>query len=337
MGEQCEDRLLSEDLTGRSAWGHAEQKWRAGASKLMVGTAGDARMDDQEVSTMRQVLIYPGEDGFWVAECPSLPGCISQGSTREEAGSNILHAIELYLETLAEDGLPIPDERFGEFYVKRETDDHIVLRRNDPWAQVVIPNHRQLDRRILWSALSKTELDAEKPSGPAQPEIPMAFTISVLAGAKSSAHLDQFSSWLIGGISAGFTLLLANQSTIGLGSSQLKGFAISFLFVALVSVGEKYLASIVAASGEAVKEARELGEKSVIGDPERFLVAIEEATARPARWLLKWQFKKVREGQSLAPALLVSRLAQAQGLCVLLQAASVILAIMWLAWHLGGQ
>lgn len=214
---------------------------------------------------MRQVLIYPGEDGFWVAECPSLPGCISQGSTREEAGNNILHAIELYLETLAEDGLPIPDERFGGgFHVKRETDDHIVLRRNDPWAQVVIPNHRQLDRRTLWSAFSKTELDAQKPSGPAQPEIPMAFTISVLAGAKSSAHLDQFSSWLIGGISAGFTLLLANQSTVGLGDSQLKWFACFFLLIALVSVGEKYLAAIVAAVGEAAKEARELGERWVI-------------------------------------------------------------------------
>ncbi len=34
---------------------------------------------------MRQVVIYPGEDGYWVAECPSLPGCISQGKTKEEA------------------------------------------------------------------------------------------------------------------------------------------------------------------------------------------------------------------------------------------------------------
>jgi len=36
---------------------------------------------------MRQVIIYPGEDGYFVAECPSLPGCISQGKTREEAVS----------------------------------------------------------------------------------------------------------------------------------------------------------------------------------------------------------------------------------------------------------
>jgi predicted RNase H-like HicB family nuclease len=61
---------------------------------------------------MRQVLIYPGEDGYWVVECPSLPGCISQGKTREEAIANIREAIELYIESLKDDGLPVPAEKF---------------------------------------------------------------------------------------------------------------------------------------------------------------------------------------------------------------------------------
>jgi predicted RNase H-like HicB family nuclease len=61
---------------------------------------------------MREVIIYPGEDGYWVAECPSLPGCVSQGKTREEAIRNIKEAIEGYLLALQEDGLPIPEERF---------------------------------------------------------------------------------------------------------------------------------------------------------------------------------------------------------------------------------
>ena len=61
---------------------------------------------------MRQVVIYPGENGFWVAECPSLPGCISQGETREEAVDNIREAIELYLSVLMEDNLPVPEENF---------------------------------------------------------------------------------------------------------------------------------------------------------------------------------------------------------------------------------
>jgi predicted RNase H-like HicB family nuclease len=61
---------------------------------------------------MRQVLIYPGDDGYWVAECPSLPGCISQGRTKEEAVINIREAIQAYIAALTEDGLPVPEERF---------------------------------------------------------------------------------------------------------------------------------------------------------------------------------------------------------------------------------
>jgi len=56
---------------------------------------------------MRQVLIYPSEDGYWVAECPSLPGCVSQGTTKAEAIENISEAIEVYIEALKEDNLPI--------------------------------------------------------------------------------------------------------------------------------------------------------------------------------------------------------------------------------------
>ncbi|MBK8135791.1 MAG: type II toxin-antitoxin system HicB family antitoxin [Chloroflexi bacterium] len=48
----------------------------------------------------RHVILYPGEDGYWVIECPSLPGCISQGETREEALANIKDAIALYIESL---------------------------------------------------------------------------------------------------------------------------------------------------------------------------------------------------------------------------------------------
>ncbi len=62
---------------------------------------------------MRQVIIYPGENGLWIAECPSLPGCISQGETKEDAIKNIKEAIDLYIETLEEDGLPVPEEQFN--------------------------------------------------------------------------------------------------------------------------------------------------------------------------------------------------------------------------------
>lgn len=61
---------------------------------------------------MRQVIIYPGEDGYWVAECPGLPGCLSQGKTKQEAIVNIREAIQGYIVSLEEDGLPVPEERF---------------------------------------------------------------------------------------------------------------------------------------------------------------------------------------------------------------------------------
>lgn len=61
---------------------------------------------------MRLVILYPGEDGYWVAECPSLPGCISQGKTKEEAIENIREAIRGYVAALEEDHLPVPEERF---------------------------------------------------------------------------------------------------------------------------------------------------------------------------------------------------------------------------------
>lgn len=61
---------------------------------------------------MRQVILYPGEDGYWVVECPSLPGCISQGETKETAIANIKEAIEAYVTVLEEDGMLVPEERF---------------------------------------------------------------------------------------------------------------------------------------------------------------------------------------------------------------------------------
>jgi predicted RNase H-like HicB family nuclease len=50
------------------------------------------------------------EDGVWIAECPSIPGCVSQGATREEALANIKEAIALCLEVRGERGLPLTVE-----------------------------------------------------------------------------------------------------------------------------------------------------------------------------------------------------------------------------------
>ncbi len=61
---------------------------------------------------MRQIVISPGEDGYFVAECPSLPGCISQGRSVQEAITNIREAITAYIDSLVQDGYPVPEDHF---------------------------------------------------------------------------------------------------------------------------------------------------------------------------------------------------------------------------------
>lgn len=55
-----------------------------------------------------RVLIEEDEDGIFVAECPTLPGCISQGNTRQNALKNINDAIKGYLKSLKKHNEPIP-------------------------------------------------------------------------------------------------------------------------------------------------------------------------------------------------------------------------------------
>jgi predicted RNase H-like HicB family nuclease len=56
------------------------------------------------------IVLTPGEDGWIVADCPIIPGCVSQGRTREEALVNIREAILLCLETRREEGWELPAE-----------------------------------------------------------------------------------------------------------------------------------------------------------------------------------------------------------------------------------
>ena len=55
--------------------------------------------------------MYPGEDGYVVAEVPSLPGCVSQGKTRDEALANVREAIALHEDVLRERGEPVPEDK----------------------------------------------------------------------------------------------------------------------------------------------------------------------------------------------------------------------------------
>jgi predicted RNase H-like HicB family nuclease len=56
-----------------------------------------------------RVYLEQDEDGMFVATCPTLPGCVSQGQTRAEATANIREAIEGYLKSLLKHGEPVPN------------------------------------------------------------------------------------------------------------------------------------------------------------------------------------------------------------------------------------
>jgi predicted RNase H-like HicB family nuclease len=68
-----------------------------------------------------KVILEEDEDGWFVVTVPSLPGCISQGKTKEEALENIKEAIELHLTSLAEEGIPLkPSKKISETTVAVE-------------------------------------------------------------------------------------------------------------------------------------------------------------------------------------------------------------------------
>jgi predicted RNase H-like HicB family nuclease len=53
------------------------------------------------------ITIFQDEDGMFITECPSIPGCVSQGKTEQEAIANIQEAIKECLEVRAEKGMPL--------------------------------------------------------------------------------------------------------------------------------------------------------------------------------------------------------------------------------------
>jgi predicted RNase H-like HicB family nuclease len=63
------------------------------------------------------ICLPPAQVDLYVVQCPSLPGCLSQGHTKEEAIENIKDAIVLFIEALKDQGLPVPEEKFDSLMV----------------------------------------------------------------------------------------------------------------------------------------------------------------------------------------------------------------------------
>ena len=66
--------------------------------------------NEQDFAKGRQVLLYTDEDGHWIAEVPSLRGCISDGKTREEARERVKEAIDLWIEAAVAHNEEIPED-----------------------------------------------------------------------------------------------------------------------------------------------------------------------------------------------------------------------------------
>jgi predicted RNase H-like HicB family nuclease len=85
-----------------------------GSALRLLGRLGSGTINtdsSRRVHVMKFAVTYSrDEDGAWVVECPSIPGCVSQGGTREEAEENIREAIAACLEVRAERGLPLTIE-----------------------------------------------------------------------------------------------------------------------------------------------------------------------------------------------------------------------------------
>ena len=86
----------------------ASAQYPAGSDGTDVAAVDFPREQSQTSIMKYRVVIEPDEDGVFVAECPALPGCISQGKTRAEALANIKDAMTGYLASLKKHGEPVP-------------------------------------------------------------------------------------------------------------------------------------------------------------------------------------------------------------------------------------
>jgi predicted RNase H-like HicB family nuclease len=77
----------------------------------------DAEVHPRRSNSLRQVMLIRAEGGYWVAECPSLPGCTGQGRTREGAIDSVKESIARCLCDLEERGFSVPEERFDALIV----------------------------------------------------------------------------------------------------------------------------------------------------------------------------------------------------------------------------
>jgi hypothetical protein len=147
-----------------------------------------------------------------------------------------------------------------------------------------------------------------------------------------SPSLDSFSGWLLGGFGAASTLLASQYDSLvkHVEPQAIRCLLTLFLLSLVVGVVEKYLSVIVSLSSQGSDIGIEVAQKALSDSAafnlENVLLAVEKSVFPPMRWAVHHSFEKAKKGDWISLARNMTRVAQIQGLLVLLQAALVIQA-----------
>lgn len=153
-----------------------------------------------------------------------------------------------------------------------------------------------------------------------------------LATQKVSSSFDAFSGWLVAGFGAALALFIANLNSFStfVSSASIKTAAFFFIASAVLAVLAKLLAAFVAAGTAAALEGavvgRDLAERQIELDIDRFFAEAEKALFWPARLFAQRAFAKAQGGNFAGPGRLYTKVAQVQALTVLVQAALSLVA-----------
>lgn len=154
-------------------------------------------------------------------------------------------------------------------------------------------------------------------------------TLSLLA-LGTTVSLEKFSSWLLAGFGATFALILSNIETVSnfISVENIKTGVILYLIALGLGVLQRWLGAGILGASSVSKEVEVLGANAPKDiNIYNVLTEIENITFYPQKWLVRYQFNKVRNNDFAAPGRMQARMAQIQGILVLVQGVLVISSI----------
>ena len=152
--------------------------------------------------------------------------------------------------------------------------------------------------------------------------------------------LPPFSTWLLGGFGAAFSLVLANIDTVSkfIAITHIRFGLLIFLASLVIAVLATYLSTIVKAALGAQEDGEALGKEIVLlpgkFDLTLYLAEYERGLLPPIRWIVRSQIKKVMSGDIVAGARMIAKLSQLQALLIVCQSILAVIAVGALAFGL---